>query len=437
LFGIFKKLTIIFYILFLIFYFNPMPTEFELAINQICEEKGIPKEQVIEAIEAAIAAAHKKDYSEKGQLIEAKFDQKTGASRIFQVQKVVKEIEKPKQEILLDEAKKIKKDVKIDDLIKTEVTPAEISFGRIAAQTAKQVITQKIREAEKETAYKMFKDKAGTIVNGVVQRIERQTVFVDLGLISGALPFSEQMRFERFRIGQRVKVYIKEVQKSPKGPEVVLSRTHADIVKKLFELEVPEIAAGSVEIKSVAREAGSRTKIAVFSKKEEIDPIGACVGQRGTRVQTVIAELGGEKIDIVGWDENPVRFITNALAPAKVISIKLDEKEKHAVVEVAENQLSLAIGREGQNVRLAVKLTGWKIDIVKEEKKEEKPKKEEKAAAETTKKEEAKKEKPAKGEKEAKPKVAKKEKSAKKAKAVKKEKIKEAKEKTKKKEKTK
>lgn len=365
-----------------------MPTEFELAINQICEEKGIPKEQVIEAIEAALAAAYKKDYGEKGQLVEAKFDPKTGSSKIFEVQKVVEEIKKPKQEILLANAKKIKKDAKIDDLIKTEVTPAEISFGRIAAQTAKQVIMQKIREAEKDTAYKTFKDKVGTIINGVIQRIEKQIVFVDLGIVSGILLPQEQIQFERFRIGQRIKIYIKEVKKTPKGPEIILSRTHPDIVKKLFELEVPEIAAGSVEIKSIAREAGSRTKIAVFSKKEEIDPIGACVGQRGTRVQTVIAELGGEKIDIIQWDENPVRFITNALAPAKVISIKLDEKEKHAVVEVAENQLSLAIGSEGQNVRLAVKLTGWKIDIVKEEKK---AKKEEKKA-EKTEKEEVKKE---------------------------------------------
>lgn len=346
-----------------------MPTEFESAINQICDEKGLSKEQVILAIEAALAAAYKKDYGEKGQLIEAKFNPKTGGSKIFRVQKVVEEIKKPKQEILLAEAKKIKKDAKINDLIKTDVTPTEISFGRIAAQTAKQVIMQRIREAEKETAYKTFKDKVGTILNGVVQRIERDTVFIDMGLVSGILPLSEQIQFERFKIGQRTKVYVKEVKKTPKGPEIILSRAHPDIVKKLFELEVPEIAAGLVEIKSIAREAGSRTKIAVFSKKEEIDPIGACVGQRGTRVQTVIAELGGEKIDIIQWDENPVRFITNALAPAKIISIKLNEKEKHAVVEVAEDQLSLAIGKEGQNVRLAVKLTGWKIDIVKEEKK--------------------------------------------------------------------
>lgn len=348
-----------------------MLNEFELAINQICEEKGIPKEKVKEAMEAAIAAAFKKDYGEKGQLIEVDFDFKTGKSIIYKVQEVVEkgeevELEKPKQQIFLEEAKKIKKDVKIGDLIKTDVTPMEISFGRIAAQTAKQVITQKIREAEKEETYKNFKGKEGELINGVIQRIERQVIFVDLGFISGILPFSEQIRSERYRIGQRLKVFIKEVNKISKGPEIILSRSEPGVVKELFRLEVPEISAGTVEIRAIAREAGFRSKVAVFTKNEDIDPIGACVGQRGTRVQTVIAELGGEKIDIISWDENTVRFITNALSPAKIMSVKIDEKEQHALVEVAEDQLSLAIGKEGQNVRLAVKLTGWKIDIMKE-----------------------------------------------------------------------
>lgn len=347
-----------------------MLNEFELAINQICEEKGIPKDDVKEAMEMAIASAYKKDYGEKGERYESEFDLKTGKSRIFRVEEVVEteeEIEKPQQQILLEEAKKKKKDAKVGDEIKEEVTPDEIEFGRIAAQTAKQVITQKIREAEKETNFKSFKDKEGELINGVVQRIEKSTIFIDLGFISGILPPSEQIRGERYHIGQRLKVFIKEVNKSPRGAEIILSRSEPQIVKKLFELEVPEISAGTVEIKSVAREAGSRSKIAVVTTNDEIDPIGACVGQRGSRVQTIIAELGGEKIDIIEWDDNPVRFITNALAPAKIMSVQINEKEKHALVEVAEDQLSLAIGKEGQNVRLAVKLTNWKIDIIKED----------------------------------------------------------------------
>ncbi len=346
-----------------------MLNEFESAINQICEEKGIPKEDVKEAMEMAIASAYKKDYGEKGERYESEFDLKSGKSRIFRVEEVVEteeEIEKPQQQILLKDAKKKKKDAKVGDELKEEVTPDEMQFGRIAAQTAKQVITQKIREAEKETSYKSFKDKEGELINGVIQRIEKQTVFVDLGLISGILLPSEQIRGERYQIGQRIKVFIKEVSKSPRGAEIILSRSEPQIVKKLFELEVPEIASGVVEIKSVAREAGSRSKIAVMTTTEDIDPIGACVGQRGTRVQTVIAELGGEKIDIIEWDENLVRFITNSLSPAKIISVQLNEADKHALVEVAEDQLSLAIGKEGQNVRLAVKLTGWRIDIIKE-----------------------------------------------------------------------
>ncbi|NQU99820.1 MAG: transcription termination factor NusA, partial [Parcubacteria group bacterium] len=294
-----------------------MLNEFELAINQICEEKGIPKDDVKEAMEMAIASAYKKDYGEKGERYESEFDLKSGKSVIYKVEEVVEteeEIEKPQQQLLLKDAKKKKKDVKVGDELKEEVTPDEMEFGRIAAQTAKQVITQKIREAEKETNYKSFKNKEGELINGVVQRIEKQTIFVDLGFISGVLLPSEQIRGERYDIGQRLKVFIKEVSKSPRGAEIILSRSEPQIVKKLFELEVPEIASGVVEIKSVAREAGSRSKLAVMTTTEEIDPIGACVGQRGSRVQTVIAELGGEKIDIIEWDDNTVKFITNALS---------------------------------------------------------------------------------------------------------------------------
>lgn len=346
-----------------------MATEFELAIDQICEEKNISKEKVIETIEAAIAAAFRKDYGEKGQNIEATFDLKTGATRIFEVFDIVEkeeEIENPAREIILSEAKKKKKSAKVGEQIKTEVTPKEVSFGRIAAQTAKQVITQRIREAERDSIFENFADKKGTVLNGLVQRVENRTIFVDLDRAAGVLLPYEQIPRETYRIGQRIKVYVVDVRLTPKGPEILLSRSHPEMVKEMFREEVPEIAAGSVEIKSVAREAGSRSKIAVFSDKDGIDPVGSCVGQRGSRVQTVISELGGEKIDIVEWNENPVQYITNALSPAKIISVRTDEKNKHAIVEVAEDQLSLAIGKEGQNVRLAVKLTGWKIDITKE-----------------------------------------------------------------------
>lgn len=343
-----------------------MASEFELAITQICEEKGISKEKVVETIEAALAAAFRKDYGEKGENIKVSFDIKTGKATIYRVWDVVEAVENAKREYTVDEAKKEKKGAKLGDQILKDVTPTSISFGRIAAQTAKQVITQRIREAERENIYATFKDKEKTILSGIIQRMENRLVFIDLGQTTGILAPQEQIPQERFHIGQRVKVYLAETRQSAKGPELVLSRTHPDMVSKLFEFEVPEVAAHTVEIVSIAREAGFRSKIAVRSNKEEIDPVGACVGQRGTRVQTVIAELSGEKIDIIEWNENPVQFISNSLSPAKVISVKLDEEHRHAVVEVAEDQLSLAIGRSGQNVRLAVKLTGWKIDIVKE-----------------------------------------------------------------------
>ncbi len=343
-----------------------MPTEFEFAIEQITEEKGISKEAVIETIESAIAAAFRKDYGKKGQNIEAKFEPETGKTQIYDVQEIVEEVEKEEREITLEEGKKLKKGAKIGDIIKTDVTPDEINFGRIAAQTAKQVIIQKIREAEKNAIFDAYKGREGELINGVVQRAENRLVFVDLGQATGILPPPEQIKNESYRIGDRIRVLIVSVNITPKGPEIILSRTHTDVINKLFEMEVPEIAAGTVVIKSIAREAGSRSKVAVYTTQEEIDPIGACVGQRGARIQTIISEISGEKIDIIEWDENEVKFISNALSPAKVMSVKLNEKDKHAVVEVVEEQLSLAIGRDGQNVRLAVKLTGWNIDVVKE-----------------------------------------------------------------------
>ncbi|MFH2105138.1 MAG: transcription termination factor NusA [Parcubacteria group bacterium] len=351
-----------------------MPTEFEFAIEQICEEKGISKEAVIETIEAALAAAYRKDYGEKGQNIEATFDPKDGQTKVFEVQEIVEEVENSQRELTKEEGQKIKKGVKVGDEIRTEVTPKEINFGRVAAQTAKQVIAQKIREAEKDAIFEAFKDRVGELVNGVVQRIEGGMLFVDLGQAVGILSSQEQMPQERYQIGDRLRILIADVSITPKGPEVILSRSRVELINKLFEMEIPEVAAGTVEIKSIAREVGLRSKVAVKALEEEVDPIGACVGQRGARIQTIIAELSGEKIDIIAWDDNVVKFITNALSPAKVLSVRIDEKKRHAIVEVAEDQLSLAIGKGGQNVRLAVKLTGWDIDVVGEEQEKEKAK---------------------------------------------------------------
>jgi len=377
---------------------------FNSAIDQICEEKGISKEKVIETIEMAIAAAYKKDYGHKGQNIRAKFDLVSGQAKMFQIKIVVdetmikseeeiaaemaegqeeKEYEErdlvegeirkvrfnPEKHIMLEEAKKIDKKVKPGDELQMEIE-AHSDFGRIAAQTAKQVIIQRIREAEREAVYDEFKNKEGQVASGIVQRLERGAVFVDIGRAVGVLYPEEQIQGEFYRPGQRLRFLILEVQKDPKGSGVVLSRSHPKMVAQLFELEVPEIAAGTVEIKSIAREAGSRSKIAVASDEEGIDPIGSCVGQRGTRVQAVINELGGEKIDIIEWSDNPAKFISNALAPAKVIDADIDEAKKIAKVKVPEDQLSLAIGKRGQNVRLAARLTGWKIDVLTGEGKE-------------------------------------------------------------------
>lgn len=364
--------------------------EFGSAIMQIAEEKGIPKAVVIETIEAALAAAYKKDYGKRGQRIQAKFNEVSGDTRFYLVKDVVDEtlrefvegeedgeyIEEeviegeeklprynPERDILLDEAKKIKKDVQIGDTVEIELE-SKSEYGRVAAQTAKQVIIQRIREAERDSMFSEYKGKEGEVVSGVVQRIEGRNVYIDLGKSTGVLFPQEQVQGEHLRIGQRVKVYLYRVESDPKGPGITLSRTHGEMVRKLFELEVPEIFAGTVEIKSIAREAGSRTKIAVYSKEEGIDPIGSCVGQKGTRVQAIIEELNGEKIDIIEWNEDPKRYIAAAISPAKVVSVELNEDKKEAKVNVPEDQLSLAIGKQGQNVRLAAKLTGWKIDVI-------------------------------------------------------------------------
>lgn len=394
--------------------------DFGRAITALCEEKGISKNRVIETIEAALAAAYKKDYGKRGQNIRADFDEVSGATRFFLIKEVVDETMRefveevgeteekadkagkkterenvetaseyafaesaaddlsfakaaageeeklarfnPERDLTVVEAKKIKKSAKIGDVIEMEL-PQHSDYGRVAAQTAKQVIIQRIREAERDAMYDEYKNKEGELLSGVIQRVEGRNVFVDIGKSVGVLFPSEQIERENYRIGQRLKIYVSKVDAGTRGPGITLSRTDPEMVRKMFELEVPEIFAGTVQIKSIAREAGERSKIAVASSEEGVDPIGSCVGQKGTRVQAVIDELGGEKIDIILWNKDIARFISAALSPAKVLKVEIDEAQKEAVAVVPEDQLSLAIGKRGQNVRLAAKLTGWKIDI--------------------------------------------------------------------------
>lgn len=357
-----------------------MNEQLEQALDQIAEEKGISREDLISMIEVSLAAAFRKDYGQKNQNIVVEFDPSTMGTKIFDVKTVVETEteaeEDPQKFITVETAQELKKSAKggsapggkghykVGDEIRTDITPkAGTNYGRIAAQTAKQVIIQKLREAERNAQFSDFKAKERTLQNGVVQRVEGDTVLVDIGKVTGVLFPSEQIRGEKYNIGQRIKVLILHVEPATKGPKITLSRSHPDMVRKLFELEVPEIFSGTVEIKAIAREAGSRSKIAVISTQDGIDPIGSCVGQKGSRVQTVMAELGGEKIDIIEFSEDPVKFIANALSPAKILNVQLNEDSKEAKVGVLEDQLSLAIGKAGQNVRLAARLTGWKIDI--------------------------------------------------------------------------
>ena len=341
------------------------------AIDQLVAEKGISKDKVLDTIEHALAAAYRKDYGERGEDIRAEFNEEDASARIFKVMTVVEleeeqeEVENPAAQLTLDDAKKDDKEAEIGKEYVEEVTPDDPNYGRVAAQTAKQVIIQRIREAEREAVHDEFKDKEGEIISGIVQRIEGDTVFVDIGRTTGVLFPSEQVRGERYRINQRIRIYVVKVDLTTRGPEILLSRSHPGMLRRMFELEVPEIFAGSVEMKGIAREASERSKVAVYATEEGIDPVGACIGQRGTRIQTIIAELSGEKIDIIQWDEDPARYIANALSPARVIAVDIFTEEKRAVAHVGEEQLSLAIGKRGQNVRLAAKLTGWRIDIVK------------------------------------------------------------------------
>ncbi|MBU2025931.1 transcription termination factor NusA [Patescibacteria group bacterium] len=367
--------------------------ELSSAISQICDEKGIEKGRVMEIVEDALAAAYKKDYGRKGQVVKAKFDAEKQTATFFRIMEVVdesirqmeqaeeeetekdKKQEQDKEETLphfnkerdipLKEAKKIKKGASVGDELEIELE-AQNSFGRVAAQNAKQVIIQKLREAERETLYEEFKNKEGEVITATVQRVENRNVFLDLGKMVGVLFPPDQVETENYRTGQRIKVYVEKVDKDAKDTSVTLSRVNPNLVIKLFSLEVPEIFSGAVKIVSIAREPGSRSKIAVKSEEEGIDPIGSCVGQKGIRVQAVIDELGGEKIDIIEHNDDYKIFISHALAPAKVKYVELDEKGNQAKVIVDADQLSLAIGKRGQNVRLAARLTGWKIDVEKE-----------------------------------------------------------------------
>ena len=376
------------------------------ALKQVAEEKGLEAEKVLEAIESSIAAAYKKEYGERGEIVKAKLDMKTGELKFWQVKTVVdettirfveeteegevKEGEKkdqgpkkerimknevfaeseegklprynPERHILLDEAKKIKKGVTLGEELTFPLETRE-DFGRIAAQTAKQVVLQKLRESERDSILGEWHDKEGQIVSGLVQRFERGHVYVDLGRTIGVMFANESIPGEHYRAGERLRFLVVAVQEDSRLPGIILSRSHPKFVSELFKMEVPELAEGMVEVKGIAREPGNRTKIAVASTDDSIDPVGSCVGQRGVRVSTVINELGGEKIDIIEWSDNPMVLITNALSPAKIVKVTLSETDRHAEVLVDPDQFSLAIGKGGQNVRLAAKLTGWKIDI--------------------------------------------------------------------------
>lgn len=340
-----------------------MNAEFMQAFEQLGREKGIAPEVLFDAIEAALISAYKRNFG-SAQNVRVSLDRVTGEIHVFARKNVVEEEKDSRLELSLADAQKIDLRYELDDIVEIEVTPK--NFGRIAAQTAKQVVVQRIREAERGIIYEEFSNRESDIVTGIVQRIEQKNVYIDLGKAEAILGTSEQIPGEPYRHGDRLKTYIVEVKKTTKGPQILVSRTHPGLLKRLFELEVPEIHDGVVELKSVAREPGLRSKISVHSRDEDVDPVGACVGHKGMRVQTIVNELRGEKIDIVKWNVDPAKYIANALSPAKVVSVEVNEIEKISRVIVPDYQLSLAIGKEGQNARLAAKLTGWKIDIKSE-----------------------------------------------------------------------
>ncbi len=338
-----------------------MKSDFLLAITQLSAEKNLPKETVLTAVEAALVSAYKKDNFDPNQNISVKINPNTGKVEVWVERSIVQKVADPSMEITLKEAKTIKKDVKVGDIVMVEATPE--NAGRIAAQTAKQVILQRLHEAEHSAIFEEYADKEGEVVSGVVQRFEAGQVFLDMGRTEAILPPSEQVRTERYRVGQRLKVVLLQVARTSKGPRVIVSRSHPELLRRLFELEVPEVYNGTVEIKSIAREAGFRSKIAVAARQEGIDPVGCCVGLRGIRIQNIVSETNGEKIDVVMWSDDSATFIASALSPAHILSVDLNKADQIAAVIVPDRQLSLAIGKEGQNARLAAKLTGWRIDI--------------------------------------------------------------------------
>jgi N utilization substance protein A len=336
-------------------------SEFMIAITQLAAEKNLPQEVVLEAMEAALVSAYKKSAEIEGNLA-VKIDRETGDHKVFQEWTVVQDVEDPEIEISIQDARKRRPDAQIDETVLEQINPPAAA-GRIAAQTAKQVVLQRLREAEREMVFEEFSNREGDIVSGLIQRIEPKHIVVDLGKTEGIFPITEQVRGENYRGGQRLKFYLLEVLRSIRGPQLILSRTHKNLLRRLFELEVPEIFRGVVEIKSIAREAGARSKVAVAARQEGIDPVGSCVGLRGIRIQNIVNELNGERIDVIQWDAEPARFVANALSPAQVLNVQPDEEANTAAVIVPDKQLSLAIGKEGQNARLAAKLTGWRIDI--------------------------------------------------------------------------
>jgi len=343
--------------------------EFIDAINALAQERHIDKELLFNAIESALVSAYKRNYSTAANNVRVVIDRMRGDVEVYARKSVVEEVTDPQTEISLEAARQIRPQYEVGDLTEEKITPSQ--FGRIAAQTAKQVVVQRIREAERGVIYDEFIEKENEILTALVQRVEGKQVFVELGRTEGVMEPNQQMPGEVLGVNDRIKVYVLEVNKTNRGPQVTVSRIHSGLVKRLFEIEVPEIQSGVVQIKSIAREAGSRTKMAVYSTDMMIDAVGACVGPRGTRVENVVNELRNEKIDIVKWSPDPTEYIANALNPARVVSVYVSDREKAARVIVPDNQLSLAIGKEGQNARLAAKLTGWKIDIKSQSQAEE------------------------------------------------------------------
>ena len=337
-----------------------MNEELLSALTDLCKEKGIDKDTILDALEAALIAAYKRNFL-SAQNVCVELDRETGKIAVYAQKTVVENIEDPQLEISEVDAKKLSKKYEVGDIVNIEVTPK--NFGRIAAMTAKQVVTQRIREAERGILYSEYTRKENEIVSGKIERIERGNIYVDIGKVEAVMPVNEQVQDEYYEVGRMIKCYVSEVRNGTKSTQIILSRSHPGLVKKLFFQEVPEIQDGIVEIKSISREAGSRSKIAVYSQDPDVDAQGACIGPRGGRVQAIGEELNYEKIDIVNWSEDPVEYISAALSPSKVLTVEINEEEKSAKVTVPEHQLSLAIGKSGQNVRLAARLTGWKIDI--------------------------------------------------------------------------